>query len=90
MGKALKLNFKTKEYKPYELPDGAIPLTLYSTGYDEVIACAECGKKILYRDVCISRKIRTVREIGYLICEQCYDKEWKERRTYGKEAKAYF
>lgn len=80
--KALKLNFKTKEYELYDLPDGATALALYSTGYDEVITCAECGKKILYRDVCISRKIRTVREIGYLVCERCYDKEWEERKRY--------
>lgn len=45
MEEAFKLNFKTKEYEPYELPDGAISLALYSTGYNEVITCAECGKK---------------------------------------------
>lgn len=89
MEKALKLNFKTKEYKPYELPDGAISLALYSTGYDEVIICAGCGKKILYKDVCISRKIYTVSGRWYPVCKQCHDKELEERRTYENEARTY-
>lgn len=90
MEEAFKLNFKTKECEPYELPDGAISLALYSTGYNEVITCAECGKKILYRNVCISRKIYTVSGRWYPVCKQCHDKEWEERRIYGNEAKAYF
>lgn len=90
MEKALKLNFKTKEYESYEPPDGAISLALYSTGYDETITCAECGKKILYKDVYISRKIYTASGRWYPVCKQCHDKEWEERRAYGNEAKAYF
>lgn len=88
MRDALKWNFKTKKYEPYEFPDGATSLAWCQI--DRVITCAECGKKILYGDGYISRKIRTVREIGYLICEQCHDKEWEERRAYGNEVKAYF
>ena len=78
--KALKLNFKTKEYKSYELPDGAASLA-WCQIY-EVITCAECGKRMLYRDGYISRKIRDVREIGYFVCKQCYDKEYEEEKKY--------
>ena len=79
MEKAIKWNFKTKEYEPYEVPDEAA-LWGCSIDDDEVITCAECGKKILYRDACISRNIDTVNRIGYIVCKQCYDKECDERK----------
>lgn len=82
MEEAFKLNFKTKECEPYELPDGAISLALYSTGYNEVITCAECGKKILYRNICISRKIYTVSGRWYPVCKQCHDKEWEDKEPW--------
>lgn len=45
---------------------------------DEVIPCAECGKKILYGDGYTSRKIHNVSGMGYVVCERCYDKEREE------------
>ena len=77
MEKAQKWNFKTEEYEPYELPDEAA-LWGCSMDADEVIQCAECGKKILYRDGYISRKIHTTTGMWYAVCEQCYDKELDE------------
>lgn len=76
MKEARKWNFKTKEYESYEIPDGA---TASAYCYmDKVITCAECGKKMLYGDGYTSRKIHTVSGMGYMVCERCYDKEWKE------------
>ena len=78
MEKVQKWDFKTSEYKTYEFPDGA---TSSAWCYvDEVVRCAKCGKKILYRDACISRNIDTVNRIGYIDCKQCYDKECDERK----------
>ena len=76
MKKALKWNFKTRKYEPYELPDGATSSAWCQM--DEVIPCAECGKKILYGDGYTSRKIHNVSGMGYVVCERCYDKEREE------------
>lgn len=79
MEKAIKWNFKTKKYEPYELPDGVISSWC---PMDKVITCAECGKRILYRDGYISRKIDTPTGMGYMVCDRCYDKERKEEKRY--------
>lgn len=50
----------------------------------EVITCAECKKKMLYGDGYTSRKIHTVNGIGYMVCKQCYDKEYEEEKRYRK------
>ena len=76
MKKAWKWNFKTREYEPYELPDGATSSVWCEM--DEVIQCAGCRKKMLYGDGYTSRKIHNLNGIGYIVCEQCYDNEWKE------------
>ena len=76
MKKALKWNFKAREYEPQELPDGATASALCQM--DEEITCAECGKKMLYGDGYTSRKIHTVSGMGYVVCERCYDKEREE------------
>lgn len=81
MEKAIKWNFKTKKYEPYELPDGVISSWC---PMDKVITCAECKKKMLYGDGYTSRRIHTVNGIGYVVCEQCYDKEYVEEKRYRK------
>ena len=78
--KAWKWNFKTREYEPYELPDGATSLAWRKI--DEIITCAECRKKMLYGDGYNSLKIHNARGMGYIVCEQCYDKEQKEEKKY--------
>lgn len=82
MEKAIKWNFKTKKYEPCELPDGATSSAWYEM--DKVITCAECEKKMLYGDGYTSRKIHTTNGMGYIVCEQCYDKEYKEEKRYRK------
>ena len=79
MEKAIKWDFKTKKYEPYELPDSAVSSWC---PMDKVITCAECGKGILYRDGYTSRKIHTINGIGYIVCKQCYDKEYEEEKRY--------
>lgn len=80
MGEALKWNFKTKKSEPYEFPDGATSLAWCQI--DRVIMCAECGKKILYGDGYISRKIHTRNGMGFFVCKRCYDKECEEEKKY--------
>lgn len=80
MEKAIKWDFKTKKYEPYELPEGATSSAWCEM--DEVITCAECEKKMLYGDGYTSRKIHTINGIGYIVCKQCYDKEYEEEKRY--------
>lgn len=46
---------------------------------DKIVACAQCGRKMLFGDGYTSRQIHTRQGFGYAVCEQCYDKEWKEK-----------
>ena len=73
--KAKKWNPKTREYYDYELPEHAC---LFSDDMIKVIACAECGRKMIYDDSYISRQIRTKHGFRYIVCENCYKKEWRE------------
>lgn len=76
--KAQKWDFKARKYYDYDLPEG---VCLYSADMDKVIACAQCGKRILFGDSYPSRRIYAIHSthgFGYAVCEQCYDKEWKE------------
>ena len=47
---------------------------------DDVINCADCGMELEYGDCYTSLKIHTDMGLGYPVCEDCYDKEWTERR----------
>ncbi len=82
MKKAMKWNFKAREYEPYELPDGATSSEWCQM--NEVILCAECGKKMLYGNGYVSRKIQDVRGNGYVVCEKCFNKEWDEEKEQRK------
>lgn len=77
--KAKKWNPKTKEYHDYELPKNA-SVGFLSNNMDKKIACARCGKKMLFGDGYTSRQIHTEYGFGYAVCEKCYEKEWKEER----------
>lgn len=74
---AQKWNFKTKEYEPYELPEGA---SCYENEMETPIKCAQCGHVMQYGDGYTSRQIHTKGGFGYCVCEKCYEKEWKEER----------
>lgn len=85
MKKAIKWNYKnieTIEYEEYEIPDGST----ISKGYNmnEVILCAECGKKMLYGKGYVSRKIQDEIGNGYIVCEKCFNKEWDEEKEQRK------
>lgn len=78
--KAQKWDFKTKKYYDYDLPEGAC---LYSNNMDKIVACAQCGRKMLFGDGYTSRQIHTEYGSGYAVCERCYEKEWKEDQENG-------
>lgn len=85
MKKAKKWNFKTKKYELYELPDGVVSSWC---PMDKVITCAECRKRIFYRDGYTSRKIDNPTGMGYFVCKQCHDKECEEENKYQEYKKS--
>lgn len=75
MTKAQKYNFKEKKYSEYQLPEHA---SMYEDDMEMIIACAECGKPLLYGNGFTSRKIHTHIGMGYSVCSGCYETERKE------------
>lgn len=78
--KAEKWNPKTKKYYDYNLPERAC---LYSDDMDKIVTCARCGRKMLFGDGYTSREIHAEHGLGYTVCEQCHEKEWREEQENG-------
>ena len=81
-----KWNFKTLEYEEYTVPANW-KVKLFSKDKNEKINCAACGKSMVYGDGYTSRTIYSICGIGYVVCEDCYDKERKEELTYENKSK---
>lgn len=82
---AEKFNFETGKYEPYTLSDKA---SLYEQDLDEVIECASCGRDVVYGDCFTSITIHGERGLGYMVCPECYEREWNERRDWGNKRNA--
>lgn len=61
----------------YQVPKGA---KLFTDNLDEIIACADCGKKIRAADTFTSRTILTDLGFGFMVCPQCYETAMNEER----------
>ena len=70
-----KWNWKKHEYEPLEVPDDWNCKT-YSPDMNEIINCPHCGKEISFGDGYTSREIQTEYGFGYMVCADCYRKEW--------------
>ena len=69
------------EYEDYEVPlDWKI--MLFSFNMDEPINCVNCGKQIKYGDGYTSLRYHNNHGMGYMECEDCYEKYYP---TYIKE-----
>lgn len=75
--KAKKWDCKTRKYYDYDLPEGAC---LYGADLDKVIACARCGRRMLFGEGYTPRQIHISDGPGYAICGKCYGKEWQEEQ----------
>lgn len=76
---AQKWNFKTKEYEDYDLP-AVCPLLCYNM--EKIINCANCSRKIKYKEGYSSKTIHNEYGFGYPVCEECYKKELEDERKY--------
>ena len=52
--------------------------TTYSNDMEEIVVCAACGKALKFGDAYTSRKILSNGGFGFAVCEDCYEKEFKE------------
>lgn len=76
-----KWNCKKHIYEKQQIPDNWNCKT-YSSDMNEIVNCPHCGKEIKFGDGYTSLEFHTGMGFGYVVCEECYDKEW-ERRTNG-------
>ena len=80
-----KWNYNKHDYDEYVLPSGAMT---YIDDLEKTIACAACGKPVIAGDTYTSKEIHTNAGFGYLVCEDCYYKEfqrWKEAHNVSNE-----
>lgn len=71
-------NYKTREYEPYEVPDGRRVRGL-CWNLTELIDCAACGREIEFGSAFTSHEIQSKSGLGYGVCPECYE---EERRRY--------
>ena len=69
-----KWNYKTKKYDKIQVPDNWNVKT-YVGDLNQVINCAQCGKEVVAGDTYTSKEIHTKYGIGFMVCEECYNKE---------------
>lgn len=75
---AYKYNFEKNKSELYELPAGA---TKYEDEMRKIVPCACCWKPIHYGDSYTSATILDGVGFGYMICGECYEKEWELRKV---------
>lgn len=78
-----KWNFSKRIYENHIVPTNWY--TPLMAELDETINCAECGVEIACGDCYTSLTIHTNIGMGHLVCEDCYEKEWEERRAVKNE-----
>lgn len=76
---AEKWSFEKHKYEPCQISENA---SLPRENFEDLVDCAECGKQIKFGDSYTSLRIQTSIGLGYAVCEDCYEKEWEERRKY--------
>ena len=62
----------TREYAPYQLPDGA---SVYESDMGAVVSCAVCGREIAFGECYTSLQVHDGVGFGYAVCPQCHDAE---------------
>lgn len=82
-----KWDYKEHNYKDYRVPDEWNVKT-YGNGMEEIINCAQCGKKLKFGDSYTSLEVHTEMGFGYSVCEKCYQKEWYRKERYNAKNKS--
>lgn len=72
-----KWNYKKHTYENFEVPDDR-DVRLLVDDLEEIIDCANCGRRVKAGDTYTSMTIHNSIGLEYCVCEECYEKEWKE------------
>lgn len=72
-----KWNYKEKKYKNHEVVKDW-NVQVYEEDMDQLINCANCGKREKYGNCYTSKTIHTSAGFGFAICDDCYNEELKE------------
>lgn len=78
-----KWNRETHEYDKYVTPEEWKCLW-NSDDYSEECNCAQCGKVMTVNDGYTSREVHTDLGLGYIVCEECYGREWERENLWDK------
>ncbi len=76
-----KWNYKAHTYESFDVPDDR-DVRLTVDDLKKVINCANCGKEVVTEDTYSSLTIHNWIGLGYCVCEECYEQEWKDRLKY--------
>lgn len=77
--KAGKWNNWTKRYDVYDIPeDWNTPL--YSDDDNEIVNCAQCGRKLKFGDAYNSKEVHSRHGMSYPVCQDCYIGECSRMR----------
>ena len=77
-----KLDFKTQDYEPVEIP-GSWNCELYYGGGDDMsrlVNCPNCGTELRYGITYESEQYRNAFGFGYVVCGNCRQRE-RETKT---------
>lgn len=66
------------QYHNYYVPD-SMNIPLYTTNLDEIINCCQCMKEMRFKDGYTSLEVHNDYGLGYSVCPECYQEEWKRR-----------
>lgn len=72
-----KWNYKTHKYDSYKIPDSWN--TPMIAELEEIVNCVQCGKAVEYGETYTSLEIHDLIGLGFAVCKDCYDQEWKRK-----------
>lgn len=79
-----KWNYEKHVYEPYAVPDDW-KVSKYEDNLNAVVNCCQCGRKVIVDDTFSSHEIHDDLGLGFMVCSDCHDKEWKRRKKYKRE-----
>ena len=75
---AEKWNAEKHEYEPYTLPLNSV----FLGDENDRVACAACGKEMVYGESYGSLEIHNWAGLAYAVCEECHQQEMERKAKY--------
>lgn len=81
--KVNRWNWLNRQYEPSEVPEGWY-IAVWRGSMHEHVNCAGCGKEDEYGNLYTSMEIHSPGGFGYMVCRECYEKEFERRIRYDR------